>query len=72
MHEDLWDYDLPLTTLVDVKKDGRTIPAIAVMSKASLLFLLDRVTGKPIYPIREMPVPTETRIELMSRTVGPL
>ena len=49
LHHDLWDYDLPLTTLVDVKKDGRTIPAIAVMSKASLLFLLDRVTGKPIY-----------------------
>jgi quinoprotein glucose dehydrogenase len=60
LHHDLWDYDLPLTTLVEVKKDGRTIPAIAVMSKASLLFLLDRVTGKPIYDIREVPVPTET------------
>ncbi|HXB52570.1 MAG TPA: PQQ-binding-like beta-propeller repeat protein, partial [Rhizomicrobium sp.] len=60
LHHDLWDYDLPLTTLVDVKKDGRTVPAIAVMSKASLLFLLDRVTGKPIYDIRETPVPTDT------------
>ena len=60
LHHDLWDYDLPLTTLVDVKKDGRTIPAIAVMSKASLLFLLDRVTGKPIYDIKEVPVPTDT------------
>lgn len=60
LHHDLWDYDLPLTTLVDVKKDGRTIPAIAVMSKASLLFLLDRVTGKPIYEIKETPVPTDT------------
>jgi quinoprotein glucose dehydrogenase len=63
VHHDLWDYDLPLTTLVDVKKDGRTIPAIAVMSKASLLFLLDRVTGKPIYDIKEMPVPTDTDME---------
>ena len=45
---------------MEVKKDGRTIPAIAVMSKASLLFLLDRVTGKPIYEIKEMPVPTDT------------
>ena len=63
VHHDLWDYDLPLTTLVDVKKDGRTIPAIAVMSKASLLFLLDRVTGKPIYDIHEMPVPTDTDME---------
>jgi quinoprotein glucose dehydrogenase len=60
VHHDLWDYDLPLTTLVDVKKGGRTIPAVAVMSKASLLFLLDRVTGKPIYEIKEMPVPTGT------------
>jgi quinoprotein glucose dehydrogenase len=60
LHHDLWDYDLPLTTLVDVKKDGRTIPAIAVMSKASLLFLLDRVTGKPVYDIKEVPVPTDT------------
>ena len=60
LHHDLWDYDLPLTTLLDVKKDGRTIPAIAVMSKASLLFLLDRRSGKPIYPIEERPVPTDT------------
>lgn len=60
LHHDLWDYDLPLTTLVDVKKDGRTIPAIAVMSKASLLFLLDRVSGKPIYDIKEIPVPIDT------------
>jgi len=60
VRHDLWDYDLPLTTLVEVKKDGRTIPAIAVMSKASLLFLLDRVTGKPIYDVKDLPVPTET------------
>jgi quinoprotein glucose dehydrogenase len=60
LRHDLWDYDLPLTTLVEVQKDGRTVPAIAVMSKASLLFLLDRVTGKPIYPVTEMPVPTDT------------
>jgi quinoprotein glucose dehydrogenase len=60
LHHDLWDYDLPLTTLLEVKKDGRAIPAIAVMSKASLLFLLDRVSGKPIYDIKEVPVPTDT------------
>jgi quinoprotein glucose dehydrogenase len=60
LHHDLWDYDLPLTTLLDVKRHGRSIPAIAVMSKASLLFLLDRVSGKPIYRIREVPVPTDT------------
>jgi len=63
LRHDLWDYDLPLTTLLEVKKDGRTIPAIAVMSKASLLFLLDRVTGKPIYPIKDIAVPTGTDME---------
>jgi quinoprotein glucose dehydrogenase len=69
VHQDLWDYDLPLTTLVDVKKGGKAIPAIAVMSKASLLFLLDRVSGKPIYPIREVPVPTDT--DLIGETPSP-
>jgi quinoprotein glucose dehydrogenase len=63
LRHDLWDYDLPLTTLLDVKKDGRTIPAVAVMSKASLLFLLDRVTGKPIFPVKDLPVPTATDME---------
>jgi quinoprotein glucose dehydrogenase len=60
LHHDLWDYDLPLTTLLEVRKGGKTIPAIAVMSKASLLFLLDRRNGKPIFPITEKPVPTDT------------
>ena len=63
LRHDLWDYDLPLTTLLEVKKDGRTIPAIAVMNKASLLFLLDRVTGKPIFPIKDIAVPTDTDME---------
>ena len=69
LRHDLWDYDLPLTTLVEVKKDGRTIPAIAVMSKASLLFLLDRVTGKPIYEVKQVPVPTET--DMIGEQVAP-
>jgi quinoprotein glucose dehydrogenase len=63
LRHDLWDYDLPLTTLLDVKKDGHTIPAVAVMSKASLLFLLDRVTGKPIFPVKDIAVPTDTDME---------
>jgi quinoprotein glucose dehydrogenase len=69
LHHDLWDYDLPLTTLVEVKKNGRTIPAVAVMSKASLLFLLDRVTGRPIYDIKEVPVPTDT--DMIGEKVSP-
>ncbi|MEP7006897.1 MAG: pyrroloquinoline quinone-dependent dehydrogenase [Sphingomonas bacterium] len=62
VHHDIWDVDLPAATLIDVKKDGRTIPAIAVMSKMAIMFILDRVTGKPIYDVKEVPVPTDTDI----------
>jgi quinoprotein glucose dehydrogenase len=62
VHHDIWDVDLPAATLIDVKKGGRDIPAIAVMSKMAIMFILDRVTGKPIYDVTEVPVPTETDI----------
>ena len=62
-HHDIWDFDLDTPpVLLEVKKDGKTIPGIAVMSKTAILFLLDRVTGKPIYDVKEMPVPTDTDI----------
>lgn len=58
IHHDIWDYDLDMPpALLEVKKDGKTIPAIAVMNKSALLFILDRVTGKPIYDVKETPVP---------------
>ena len=58
VHHDIWDYDLEAPpVLMDVKKDGKIIPAVAVISKTALLFLLDRVTGKPIYGVDERPVP---------------
>jgi len=62
VHHDIWDVDMPVANLVEVKKGGKTIPAIAVMTKMTILFILDRVTGKPIYDVREVPVPTETDI----------
>ena len=62
IHHDIWDLDLPAATLVDVKRAGRKIPAIAVMNKTALVFLLDRVNGKPIYEVKEVPVPTESDI----------
>jgi quinoprotein glucose dehydrogenase len=62
VHHDIWDLDLPSASLVDVKKDGHAIPAIAVMNKTAILFLLNRVTGHPIYPVTETPVPTDTDI----------
>jgi glucose dehydrogenase len=61
VHHDLWDYDLPAApTLVDVRRNGRTIPAVAVMTKMALLFIFDRVTGEPIFGIEERPVPQST------------
>ena len=62
VHHDLWDVDLPVATLIDVRRGGRTIPAIAVMNKTAIMFILDRVTGKPIYDVREVPVPTDTDV----------
>jgi glucose dehydrogenase len=61
VHHDLWDYDVPAApTLVDVKRDGRTIPAVAVITKMALLFVFDRVTGEPIFGLEERPVPQST------------
>ena len=58
IHHDLWDYDMPVPPMLfDVVKDGKRIPAVGAMTKTTLLFILDRVTGKPIYDIEERPVP---------------
>jgi quinoprotein glucose dehydrogenase len=57
-HHPLWDYDLPTAPiLVDARKDGRTIKALAQPTKQGLLFVLNRETGEPIWPIPETPVP---------------
>lgn len=58
VHHDLWDSDLPAApSLFDVKKDGKTIPALAIISKTALMFILNRETGEPIYGVEERPVP---------------
>jgi quinoprotein glucose dehydrogenase len=58
VHHDMWDMDAEAPpALIDVKRGGKTIPAVAVVSKSGLFFLLDRVTGAPIDPIEERPVP---------------
>jgi quinoprotein glucose dehydrogenase len=57
-HHDIWDFDLDTPpVLLDVKKDGKTIPAVAAMNKNALLFILNRVTGEPIFGVTETPVP---------------
>lgn len=58
VHHDIWDIDMPAPpTLIDVKRGGKTIPAVAAITKTSLLFILDRVTGKPLFEVKEVPVP---------------
>ena len=58
MHHDLWDWDLPAPpVLVDITVDGKEIKAVAQASKQAFLYVLDRVTGKPVWPIEERPVP---------------
>ena len=58
VHHDIWDWDLPAApTLIDVVRDGKKIPAVAQITKMSLLFIFDRVTGTPLFGMEERPVP---------------
>jgi len=58
VHHDLWDYDVASQPmLINVRRRGRTIPAVAVGTKIGHLFLLDRSTGKPLFPVEERTVP---------------
>lgn len=61
IHHDLWDYDLPAPpNLVTVTRNGQSIDAVAQTSKVGFLYLLDRQTGQPLFPIEERPVPAST------------
>ena len=58
IHHDLWDHDLSSPpALVTINKDGKKIDAVALTTKTGFVFVLDRKTGKPVYPIEEKPVP---------------
>ena len=57
-HHDLWDFDPPTAPmLVDITVDGRPIKAVVQLTKQSFAYVFDRVTGKPVWPIEERPVP---------------
>ena len=58
VHHDLWDFDLPAAPiLADIKVDGRPIKAVVQLTKQAFAFVFDRVTGQPVWPIEERPVP---------------
>jgi quinoprotein glucose dehydrogenase len=58
VHHGIWDWDIPCAPiLLDIVMNGRTIKAVAQPTKQSWVFLFDRVTGQPLWPIEERPVP---------------
>ena len=58
IHHDVWDRDLPAPpNLVTINKDGKTIKAVAQVTKSGFVFVFDRKTGKPVFPIEEKEVP---------------
>ena len=63
VHHGLWDYDFgSAPNLLDVEVDGRTIQAVAQVSKQGFVYTFDRITGEPVWPIEERPVPTATNL----------
>lgn len=61
VHHGLWDYDLPAApNLVDIVVDGKAIKAVAQVSKQAHIYVFDRVTGEPVWPIVEQPVGKST------------
>jgi quinoprotein glucose dehydrogenase len=58
VHHDLWDFDVAAQpSLITVPRDGRDVPAVAVATKMGHLFILDRTSGQPLFPVEERPVP---------------
>ncbi|NOR20844.1 MAG: PQQ-binding-like beta-propeller repeat protein, partial [Xanthomonadales bacterium] len=58
VHHDLWDFDSPAQPILfDWKKDGKTIPAVVLLTKQSLVFVFNRLTGEPLWEINERPAP---------------
>ena len=82
VHHDLWDYGAnSAPTLVDIVKDGATIPALIQTSRQGFLFVLNRLTGEPVYPVEERPAPksavpgevsapTQPHVDLPQPTTG--
>ena len=58
IHHDIYDFDVAAPpALIEVERDGKKIPAVAQIGKHGLLFILDRLTGKPVYGVEERPIP---------------
>ncbi|MBX3252496.1 MAG: pyrroloquinoline quinone-dependent dehydrogenase [Chitinophagaceae bacterium] len=72
VHHDLWDYDLPAPpVLLNVTHGGKDIEAVAQVTKMGMVFLFDRVTGAPVFPIEEKPVPASLLLGEMAWPTQP-
>jgi len=61
VHHGLWDYDPPAApNLIDITINGKRIKAVAQVTKQAFVYALDRVTGQPVWPIEEQPVPASS------------
>ena len=61
VHHGLWDYDTPAApTLIDITVGGKPIKAVAQVTKQAFVYVFDRVTGQPVWPIEEQPVPASS------------
>lgn len=70
VRHDIWDADLAAApVLIDVRRGTRTVPAVAVIGKVGLLFILDRTTGEPLFGVEDRPVPqSDVPLERTART----
>ncbi len=71
VHHGIWDYDFPCApNLIDITVDGKKIKAVAQVSKQGFIYVFDRVTGKPVWPIEEREVNWHSTVpgEKMSKT----
>ncbi|HUR20025.1 MAG TPA: PQQ-binding-like beta-propeller repeat protein [Vicinamibacterales bacterium] len=61
VHHDLWDFDLAAApALIDIRRNGRVIPALSMITKMGIMFVFNRETGEPIYGMEERKVPQTT------------
>ena len=60
VHHDVWDYDVPAQPLlITLRRTGKRVPAVVIATKMGHIFVLDRRTGKPLFPVEERAVPQE-------------
>lgn len=71
VHHNVFDYDIPTRPmLIDLPYKGKTVPALVQNTKMGLIFVLNRLTGKPLVPVEERPVPQRGAVpgEVLSKT----